>query len=106
MSSLFLYKIQLARPAILTDGPTPEEQAIMSQHADYLENLTLSGVSMLVGRTLTTDPSTFGIMIFKAESLDHAREIANRDPGVHSGIWHAELFPFRIAFLGDVQKLD
>lgn len=102
---LFLYKIQLQRPAILTEGPTPEEQAVMTAHAGHLERLTEQGVVLLAGRTQTSDENTFGIVIFRAGSEEEARQIVNSDPGVQQGIWRAELFPFGVAFLGDLHKL-
>ena len=97
--SFFIYKIQLTRPAILVEGPTPEEQEIMTQHAAYLEGLAEQGIALLVGRTLTTDSNTFGIAIFRADSPKAARQLMQDDPGVQAGIWHAEIFPFRISFL-------
>jgi uncharacterized protein YciI len=96
---LFVYKIQLTRPEILTDGPTPEEQEIMARHAEHLLHLTEQGVALLVGRTLNTDPSCFGIVLFQAASPEQALEIMHSDPGVRHGLWRAELYPFRLAFL-------
>ena len=64
----YLYRIQPTRPAMLPEGPTPEEAVSVSQHFDYLKNLTERGIVLLAGRTLTTDPSSFGIIIFYADS--------------------------------------
>jgi uncharacterized protein YciI len=97
--NLFVYKIQLNRPEILTDGPTPEEKEIMARHADHLQQLTEQGVALLAGRTLNTDPSCFGIVLFQAASPEQAMEIMQSDPGVQQGLWRAELYPFRVAFL-------
>lgn len=104
--NLFIYKIQLTRPEILTAGPTPEERQTMSRHAAYLEGLAERGTALLVGRTLITDPNTFGIAIFRAASRQEAEQIMRNDPGVQAGIWRAELYPFRIAFLQPAWKLE
>lgn len=102
-TALFIYKIQLNRPAILTEGPTPEEEAIIDAHVNHLDRLTRAGVIVLAGRTQTKDKNTFGIVIFRAGSEEEARQIVNDDPGVAQGVWQAELFPFKIAFLGDLE---
>jgi uncharacterized protein YciI len=73
----FLYRVQPARAEMLKSGPTKEESAIVEEHFNYLKNLTAKGVVILAGRTLTTAESTFGLVIFRAESEEPAREIMN-----------------------------
>jgi uncharacterized protein YciI len=97
----YLYKIQPTRLEMLTQGPTPAEEAIIAQHFDYLKNLTDQGVAVLVGRTLTTHERTFGIVIFNAYSEEIARDIMLNDPAVKQGVMQAELYPFRIALMTD-----
>jgi uncharacterized protein YciI len=101
LQNLFIYRIQLNRPEILTEGATPEEEHLITQHANHLKALTDDGVALLVGRTLNTDPEAFGIVIFQANSEKEALSIMNSDPGVQRDLWKAELFPFRIAFLNE-----
>ena len=93
----YLYRIQAVRPEMLSEGSTPEEDAVVSQHFDYLKRLTDQGVVLLAGRTLNTDSSSFGIVIFQAESEDAARAIVHNDPAVVNRVMRAELFPYRIA---------
>jgi uncharacterized protein YciI len=95
----FLYRIQPTRPEMVAVGPTPQEQEIVAAHFEYLKQLTTDGVMILVGRTLNTDASTFGIAIFKAETEEEARAIMLADPAVANGVMRAELFPYRIALL-------
>ncbi|MFL5803143.1 MAG: YciI family protein [Roseiflexaceae bacterium] len=52
---------------------------------------------MLAGRTLNTDPSSFGIIILRADTEATARGIMEDDPAVQQGVMRAELFPYRIA---------
>jgi uncharacterized protein len=94
----YLYQLRPARPAMLREGPTAEEEKILDAHVAYLADLTGKGVVILAGRTQNTDPSSFGIVIFTADSEEAAREIMNEDPGVKRGMMRAELFPYRIAF--------
>jgi len=65
----YLYTIQPTRVAMLVEGPTPEEAAIVSQHFDYLSALVQSAVVVLAGRTLTTDERSFGIVILRANRM-------------------------------------
>ena len=95
----WLYRIQPARPAMLTEGPTPEESDAVSRHFNYLKDLTEKGVMILVGRTLNTDVSSFGICIFEAEDESAARTIMEADPAVMAGVMRAELFPYRVALM-------
>lgn len=95
----YLYRIQPVRPAMLTDSPTPEEQSATSDHFNYLKDLMAKGVVILAGRTLNTDYSSFGIVIFNAESDEQAREIACNDPAVQRRVMRAEVYPYRIALV-------
>ncbi|MBZ0278949.1 MAG: YciI family protein [Anaerolineae bacterium] len=96
----YLYRIQPVRPEMLTEGATPEESAIVSAHFHYLQDLTAKGVVLLAGRTQNTDLSSFGIIIFQAESDEAARQIMHDDPAVQNRVFRAELFPYRIALTG------
>ncbi len=46
-----------ARPAMLTEGLTPEERAAVAGHVTHLERLAEASVVLLFGRTQTSDPS-------------------------------------------------
>ena len=96
----FLYRLQVTRPAMVTEGPTTAEARVLGDHFAYLRDLTLAGVVLLAGRTLTTDPLPFGLVIFFADSEPEARRIMEADPAVKGGVMRAELFPYRIALLG------
>jgi uncharacterized protein YciI len=95
----FLYKIQPTRPAMLTEGATEQEAAIISQHFNYLRELSEKGVVLLAGRTLNTDESSFGIVILEVDSEAGAQTIVNDDPAVSQGVMRAELYPYRIALM-------
>lgn len=95
----YIYRIQPVRPEMLSEGPTEEEKRITKEHFDYLKQLMEKGVFILVGRTLNTDYSSFGIGIFKAPSDEEARRIVQNDPAVKNKLMRAELYPYRIALL-------
>ena len=94
----YLYRIQPVRPEMLFVGPTPEEQAIVSEHAAYLEGLVMEGVASFVGRTTNTETNSFGIIVFQAASEEEARSLMHDDPAVKKRVMRAELFPFRVVF--------
>jgi uncharacterized protein len=97
MAQQYLYRIQPSRPEMLSEGATPEEEAIVAEHFAYLERLTGEGVVLLAGRTLVPGPQAFGIVIFLAEDDESARQLMAGDPVIRKGVMLPELFPFRIS---------
>jgi uncharacterized protein YciI len=97
----FLYRIQPIRAEMLSEGATPEEAELVSQHFQRLQDLTAAGVVILSGRTLNTDPTNFGIVIFNADTEEAAREIMHDDPAVAGGVFSAQLFPYRVALIAE-----
>lgn len=95
----FLYRLRPTRPAMLVDGPTPEEAAIVSEHFAYLERQVAEGTVLLAGRTQAPDPTGFGITIFRTASDEAAHTFMANDPAVSGGVMTAELFPYRVALL-------
>jgi len=96
----YSYIIKPSRPEMLTEGPTDEENEIISQHFNYLKELTESGIVALAGRTLNTDESSFGIVILYANSEKEALDLMMNDPAVTNKLMTASLFPFRTSLLG------
>jgi uncharacterized protein len=93
----FLYRIQPVRNEMLTRGATETEARIVSEHFNYLKQLVDDGVVILAGRTQSTDYSSFGIVLFKAETIEAARAIMLNDPAVKNGVFRAELYPYKAA---------
>jgi uncharacterized protein len=95
----FLYRVQPVRQEMLAKGATENETKIVEEHFAYLKHLTKNGTVLLAGRTKNTDTSSFGIVIFQAETEEAARRIVNEDPAVKNRVFRAELFPYKIALL-------
>jgi uncharacterized protein YciI len=83
---------------MLKTGLTPEEEQVNSEHSDHLSKLADQGVMILYGRTQTADEDTFGLVIFRAESEESAREIMENDPAVKKGVMRATMYPYRVAY--------
>jgi len=101
LSSDYLYRLRPARPALLAEGATSDEDRFITEHFEYLKELTRERVVLLAGRTLNKDDTGFGIVIFRAESEDEARRVMESDPAVKAGVFRAELFPYGVALIGD-----
>ncbi len=99
-SNQYLYRIRPTRSEMLMEGPTAEEERVVGEHFAYLQGLTERGVVILAGRTLNTDESSFGIVIFRAGSEQAARKVMENDPAVQQGVMRGELFPYRVALMG------
>ena len=95
----WIYVLKVTRLEMLTEGPTPEEEEVVSRHFAYLSDLTEKNVVILVGRTQTADESTFGIAVFEAEDEVAARTIMENDPAVKNGVMVATLYPYKVALL-------
>ena len=81
---------------MLMSGSTEFESRIVSEHFNYLKQLTSDGVVILGGRTQNTDHSSFGIVLFNAETVEAVREIMLNDPAVKNKVFRAELFPYKM----------
>jgi uncharacterized protein YciI len=97
-SAQFVYFLRPKRLEMLTKGLTAAEVCILTDHCNYLKELTARGVVKLAGRTTNNDEATVGIVIVNAPDEAAAREIMESDPFVKNSLMGASLFPFRIAY--------
>jgi uncharacterized protein YciI len=99
-AGLFVYTLRPTRVAMLTEGATPDEQAIAGRHWAYSQDLLTRGDLVFAGRTLNRDAAAFAFAIVRAPSLEAARSIAHGDPGVAGGVFATEVFPFQPMLMG------
>ncbi len=66
----------------------------VSEHFRYLQQLLKDGSLTLAGRFSEV---LIGLVMIEASSRDVALEIMRNDPAVKAGVFHAELYPWRIA---------
>ena len=85
------YVIML-RPA--NDYGIEGTEEIVSEHFKYLQSLLKDGILLMAGRFSEV---LIGLSMIEAESREAALEIMRNDPAVKKGIFHAELYPWRIA---------
>ncbi|MFX0108810.1 MAG: YciI family protein [Candidatus Hodarchaeota archaeon] len=77
-------------PAYGEEGTTE----IVGEHFQYLQSLQKTDEIIIVGRF---EEVLIGLVIIECASKERALEIMKNDPAVKSGIFHAELYPWRIA---------
>ncbi len=91
----FISLLRLKRPDFLTTM-TPEEEAVMEEHIEYVRNLSAQGNIALSGAAVD---GSVGVVIYRVDSADEARRLFYNDPAVIAGIGYPELHPFRIGHL-------
>jgi len=93
----YLYVLRLTErlrsEAAWTDG----DRATVSAHFQYLSRATRAGKVILAGRTDEGFETTFGLVIYEAESEEAARAFMESDPAVVAGVMTASLHPYSIA---------
>ena len=89
----YLYLIHPFRDGFFA-APTPEENAFMDEHFEYLKQGIAAGRVLLAGPCLD---ETFGLVILRAADEDAARAFMYNDPSVRNNVMAAELHPLRIS---------
>jgi uncharacterized protein YciI len=93
----YVYVLQVA-PRFHNEATwTETEQAVVAQHFERLAQAVKSGQVILAGRTNESLDTTFGLVIFEADSEAAAREFMQSDPAVIAGLMTATLHPYSIA---------
>jgi uncharacterized protein YciI len=76
------------------DSPTPQEEAVMEAHFEYLKQATEDGMVLLAGPCLD---KTFGVVVIRVENDQAARAFMLNDPAVKSNLMMAEIHPLKIS---------
>ena len=102
----FLINLQVTRIGMLTEGPTPEEAQIVSEHFAHLQRLQAAGVLILAGRTLNNDETTMGLAIINAEDEAAAQAILASDPVIINNVMRGTIFPYRVALISEGNAME
>ncbi len=91
----FLLELHPTRPSFPADA-SPDELQAVDEHFARLARMAAAGHVAIVGRTQeATDP--LGLCVFEAIDESTARQMADDDPAVQAGVFHAAVRPYRIA---------
>jgi uncharacterized protein YciI len=93
----FIYLIHPYRHEFY-EQPTPDEEAAMAEHYEYLQQAGTQGILILAGASLD---ESFGLVVFRARDESAARAFMLNDPSVRCNVMMAELHPVRISLRGD-----
>jgi uncharacterized protein YciI len=99
-TKIYMYTLELLRPAIKTEGPTEAEAATVQRHWAHLQDLLASGRLVFAGRTLSINENGFASVVFRANSEEEARAIMDRDPGTREGVFRGHLYPYQVLLVG------
>lgn len=85
------------RPELASDPTawTPQDNAVATAHVEYLQAGAAAGTVILAGRS--QDGVGPAIVIIETGSAAEARRFMEEDPFVASGLFRAELHPYRVA---------
>jgi len=75
---------------------TLEEKQVMSDHFEYLKQALKRGQLILAGPCLD---AAFGIVIYRADSMEEAQRFMEADPAIQQGLMTADLHEYRISLL-------
>jgi len=94
--SAFIYVLRPIRSAMI-ENPRPEEESRLEEHFEYLARALDQGRLVLAGPCLDGE---FGVVVFRADTEQAAREFMEADPAVRHGLMTGELHSFRVSLLG------
>lgn len=99
-TTIYLYTLELVRPAIKTEGPTELEAASVKHHWAHLQDLAAKEQLIFAGRTLSVDENGFASVVIHANSESEARAVMERDPGIREGLFRGHLYPYQVLLMG------
>jgi uncharacterized protein len=79
-----------------TADETAELKLLQEAHLEYLYRLGQSGVLVLNG-PLTDNGQVRGLSVYKTETLEQARALAEADPAVRASRFSVEVHPWLVA---------
>jgi len=95
----FLYLLKLTPKYYDENNFDDEAMKTIQTHFKRLQDMLEKGKLIFAGRADVENDKTFGIVVFDANTLKEAEQIANNDPAVRAGIMSVEVFPFNVALI-------
>lgn len=100
----FIYRLTLIDRLFIEENWTDQDEAIISRHFQHLTTLKEQGNLILAGKTDGLDTNTIGIVMFQADSMEHAQDIMNNDPAIKEGIMTGFLQKYNVAIFNNEYK--
>ena len=102
----FIYKLILVDRLFQEENWTSDDEAIVGEHFAHLQNLLKEGKLILAGKTAGLSTDTYGICIFRADSIEAAQTIMESDPAIQKGIMTATLQEYHVALYNNAYKKE
>jgi uncharacterized protein YciI len=90
----FFFKLIPPRPTFIADM-TPDELALMEEHAHYTRAAQAAGEVLIAGPVLAHD-GVFGMAVLAMSGEPAARAFAENDPSVRAGLNTFAIYPMRV----------
>ena len=90
---------KLQRPAAASAAASLSPASPHAEASNDRESSDQPASPGTIRRTVTPGDDAFGIVIFRTDDDEAARQVVDEDPAVAAGVMRAELFPFRLAML-------
>ena len=100
----FIYKLVLIDRLFSEENWTEEDEKIVDEHFKHLQTLLKENKLLLAGKTSGLSDDTYGIVIFRAESMNEAKEIMSNDPAIQKGIMNGYLQQYDLALYNNQYK--
>lgn len=75
---------------------TSQEKEVMEDHLEFVRKKFVEGKIALAGPCMD---GAYGIIIYKTESIEEAKQMYESDPLVKAGIMDTELHPFKVGLM-------
>ncbi len=98
----YVYRLLPPRPTFHEDM-SDEEKAIMARHAEYWVGL-VERTDVVVYGPVVDSTGSWGLAVFRADSLDDARALAEADPAISSGMATCEVGTMLVAIVPGWQR--
>ncbi len=89
------YLVMLVKGPNWTPERTPELEELQKQHLAHITSMGQSG-KMVIAGPFTDGGTIRGICVYKVESTDEAKVLAERDPAVKAGRLAVEVHPWMV----------
>lgn len=93
----FIYVLHLVQKYLDLKNWGDTDNNAVNEHFARLQKMHKEGSLILAGKTDNWDETMFGIVVYEAESLEKAKEIAEADPAVVAGVMTVQTFPYKVA---------
>ena len=95
----FIYVLHLVPKFLDLKNWSDADNKAVGEHFARLQKMHKEGSLILAGKTDNWDETMFGIVVYEADSIEKAKEIAETDPAVVAGVMTVKTFPYKTALL-------